>query len=254
MDRLEVYADSKEGTIGNGYIQVKPSESKPGILDLFCWDAAAEGGGTWRLYNNMVVCARRGAIWNNAEMQKLRPELTNIQQSPSARLVRGVYRFPPFENEKGDRDEPNGASMSLVVEARVGPEITTWLHSENDVQAAFVGNYYGLERVVRWLDDGVHPMDVLDPQWELAKPSGAWQTGDFHFWPHGGKRVIFWDETGFVQWEAAPRDRATVAIEVRDKPWLETQKDPGRRWIEMVHITREPFHQGDETSFGYFLP
>jgi len=250
IERLSVYADAEKGIIGNGYIQVKPSESKPGILDLYFDSAANE----WRLYNNLVVCAKRRGQWNNAEMQKLRPTLAEVQLSPSTRLVRGTYRFPPFTNKAGDRDPPNGAHMSLAVEARIGPEIRTRLYSHTDVEAAFVGNYYGLERVVRWLDDGVRPIDVLDEQWKLSKACADWKTGDFHFWEYAGGKIMFWDESGFVQWQSAPRERATVAIEVRDKPWLKEQKEPGRRWIEMVHITREPFAQGDETCFGYILP
>jgi hypothetical protein len=239
---------TREHALENGLLRVYPSPFKPGILDLAYKN---ETTGQYDLYNNLVVCAFRQGRWNNAEMQVQAPTLTDISQRNGSGVVRATYRYPAFTKVEANGGAPNGAAMDLVVELGTGPTLRTQLYSRNDVTAAFVGNYYGLQQKVRYLDDGARQIDATLPPWSDAIPKGQWKLGKFVEFPYTGNRVVFRGDGGFLQWQSAPRDRAKLVLEIRRTPWLADQPDPGRPWIETVHITREPFRQGDETSFGY---
>jgi hypothetical protein len=240
--------DAAQQAIENGHIRIYPSPVKPGILDLAYLN---ETTGQYELYNNLVVCALRQARWNNAEMQVQAPELIEVTPRDTAGVLRATYRYPAFSKEEANGGAPNQAEMDLVVELGSGPSLRTQLYSRTDVAAAFVGNYYGLQRKVRYLDDGVDLVDATISPWKDAIPTGQWLPGKFVELPYAGNRVVFRGDDGFLQWQSAPRDRAKLLIEIRRTPWLADQPDPGRPWIETVHITRDPFRQGDETWFGY---
>jgi hypothetical protein len=245
-----ITVNKEAGQIGNDLIRVGPSPTKDGILDLFYWHQDTE---RWLQYNNLVVCALRGGSWNNAEMQVLRPALNDVQEIAELGLVTATYKYPRFDRVQTDGRPPNGAEMLLAIEIGGGPQIRTRLYSANDVQAAFVGTYLGVWRDVRYLDDGAQRIDAQEPQW-TPPPHGYRQEGQFHDWPYTGRRVAYWGDDGFLQWQTAPPDRARLWIEIRRTPYIEDQPHPGHPWIETVHITRQPFRQGDETWFGYVLP
>lgn len=243
-----LFVDAAAQAIDNGRIRLAPSPVKPGILDLAYLNDAS---GQYELYNNLVVCAFRQGRWNNAEMQVQAPELVEVTPRDASGVLRATYRYPQFAKDESNGGPPNGAAMDLVVELGSGQSLRTQLYSQNDVSAAFVGNYYGLQRRVRYLDDGVRQIDATASPWSDAIPTGEWQLGKFIEFPYAGNRVVFRGDDQFLQWQSAPRDRATLVIEIRRTPWLHDQIDPGRPWIETVHITREPFWQGAETWFGY---
>ena len=199
-------------------IRVIISPYVPGLLDL--QRCTADG---WQTYNNIALLVEADGVWNSAELNGG----TITETEP------GVYDYERL---------PNGALVRVTV-ATTGRREVTALATVlgGSVTQLALSNDYGLADDVSYAQT---PDEAFDA---LSYPEPADGTGIMGaFCPISGATVTLFGKT-VVQYQRA--SGATGGwIEIRRRPWLTSQPDPGHNWIERAHLTR---HGGGEWVFGY---
>lgn len=234
------YAQNSSPYIQNEYLRIWPERVFPGIIDLFF-----NNNGTWTQYNNIVPIAKVNNEWANAELDTSHIT-TNLINSSNPIIIQ--YSYEPLSN---------GAHFYLTLtlnqnEKHVTITVTPYSNSL-PIEAFSLGNYYGLQDQVRYVNHDLIIEDALT----YPTPSGShYQLGNFYFFPLPHQNIFrFRGESGIVQKQlfTAPfSELDTLVIETRYTPWLPEQTPPYHNWFETIHLTREPFTTENNTwIFGY---
>lgn len=198
-------------------IRVVPSESVPGILDL---QRPTAGG--WVTYNNIALLVEANGEWNSAELNG-----GNITE-----VAPGVFLYDTLDNGAHVRVDIRPSGLREVA------AVATVL--SGNVTKLALSNDYGIATEVRGVASGG---EVFEASAYPEPADGHFVSGAFYPVPVGPLTLV----GDVVQYQRA-EGAIEAYIEVRRTPWLPSQPEVGRNWIERAHLT---LPGGGTWVFGY---